>query len=94
MQVNMGSNVFSSNIKPIAQTGLTAKGIVYCLIGIFAFMAAFNITGQTTNDANKESVLGFIQNQTRGQIMLVVIAFGLLCYGIFNFIRVRYESFE
>ena len=94
MQVNMGSNVFSSNIKPIAQTGLIAKGIVYCLIGIFAFMAAFNIAGQTTKDANKESVLGFIQNQTRGQIMLVVIAFGLLCYGILNFIRVRYESFE
>lgn len=77
----------TSNIKPIAQTGLTAKGIVYSLLGIFAFMAAFNIAGRTTNNTSKESVFSFIQDQTGGQIMLGVVALGLLSYSLWRFIQ-------
>lgn len=74
-------------VKPIAQTGLTAKGIVYCLLGILAFMAAFNIAGQSTRDTDKAGVFNFIQDQTGGQIMLAVIAFGLLCYSLWRGIQ-------
>jgi len=77
----------TSHIKPIAQAGLTAKGIVYCLLGIFAFMAAFNISGQSTANTNKEGVFGFIQKQTGGQIMLAVVALGLLCYCLWRGIQ-------
>lgn len=83
----MDTASISSNIKPIAQTGLMAKGIVYCLLGIFAFMAAFNIAGQTTNNADKASVFSFIQDQTGGQIMLAVIALGLLSYSLWRGIQ-------
>jgi hypothetical protein len=80
-------NNISSKVKPIAQAGLTAKGIVYCLLGIFAFMAAFRINGQSTNDTNKEGVFSFIQDQTGGQIMLAIIALGLLCYTLWRGIQ-------
>lgn len=80
-------NNISSKVKPIAQAGLIAKGIVYCLLGIFAFMAAFRINGQSTKDTNKEDVFSFIQNQTGGQILLAVIALGLLCYSLWRGIQ-------
>ena len=77
----------SSNVKPIAQAGLTAKGIVYCLLGVFAFMAAFNIAGQSANNTDKQGVFSFIEKQTGGQIMLAVVALGLLCYSLWRGIQ-------
>ena len=77
----------SSKVKPIAQAGLLAKGIVYTLLGILAFMAAFHIAGQSTKNADKEGVLSFIQKQTGGQVMLAIIALGLLCYSVWRGIQ-------
>jgi hypothetical protein len=77
----------SRNVKRIAQVGLTAKGIVYCLLGIFAFMAAFRIDGQSTNNTDKQGVFSFIEKQTGGQVMLAIIALGLLCYSIWRAIQ-------
>jgi magnesium-transporting ATPase (P-type) len=77
----------SSRVKPIAQAGLTAKGIVYCLLGVFAFMAAFNIAGRSAKDTDKQSVFSFIEKQTGGQVMLAVLALGLLCYSLWRGIQ-------
>jgi hypothetical protein len=46
----------SSYIKPIAQAGLLAKGVVYCLLGVLAFMAAFNFAGQSTKNIEMEEI--------------------------------------
>src|SRR5687768_10398882 len=77
-----GINNRSGYVKAIAQTGLTAKGIVYCLLGAFAFMAAFG--GQSKEKADTTGLFGFISDQTGGKIMLAVIAFGLVCYSIWR----------
>jgi hypothetical protein len=77
----------SSYIKPIAQAGLLAKGVVYCLLGVLAFMAAFNFAGQSTNNTDKEGVFSFVHKQTGGQIMLATIALGLLCYCLWRGIQ-------
>jgi heme/copper-type cytochrome/quinol oxidase subunit 2 len=77
----------SSYIKPIAQAGLLAKGVVYCLLGVLAFMAAFNFAGQSTNNTDKEGVFSFVHKQTGGQIMLAIIALGLLCYCLWRGIQ-------
>jgi hypothetical protein len=37
--------------------------------------------------------LQFLQN-TYGNVLLAVLGLGLLMYGIFNFIRARYEDFD
>lgn len=74
----------SSHIKPIASAGLIAKGIVYCLLGILAFMAAFRLNGQSIDNTDKEGVLSTIKEQTGGQIMLASIALGLLCYSLWR----------
>jgi uncharacterized membrane protein YiaA len=77
----------SSKIKTIAQIGLVSKAIVYTLLGTLAFMAAFNIAGQSTNNTDKEGVFNIIYEQTGGKIMLGIIALGLFCYSIWRGIQ-------
>lgn len=74
-------------VSSFAKVGLVAKGIVYVLLGIFAFMAAFHLGGQSTNDTNKRGVFDFIQEQTGGQILLALLALGLASYTIWRFFQ-------
>lgn len=77
----------ASNHKPLAQAGLSAKGLVYFLMGIFVFMGAFSLGGQSSGETSKTGVLHFIENQPGGKIILGVVALGLVCYTIWRFIQ-------
>jgi hypothetical protein len=85
--MNTITRTATSHLKPIAQAGLVAKGLVYSLFGILTFMAAFNINGQSADDTSKDGVFEFVYRQTGGQILLGVIALGLICYCIWRFIQ-------
>ena len=74
-------------IKRMAQFGLTAKGTVYCLVGILAFMAAFEIDGKSEQSSDKSGVFQFVLEQSFGRILLAIIALGLLCYTVWRFIQ-------
>jgi hypothetical protein len=76
-----------SSLKPIAQAGLTAKGIVYCLLGVLTFMAACRINGTSERNTDKGGVFDFVLKQSGGQVMLAVIALGLFCYCVWRFIE-------
>ena len=71
----------------MAQVGLSAKGFVYIVLGALAFMAAFEIGGQSNQDATSTGALGFIQNSPGGAILLGLVAAGLFCYVIWRFIQ-------
>lgn len=47
-------------VKRFAQLGLVAKGVVYCLVGILAFMAAFEIGGSSERNVTKQGVFRLI----------------------------------
>jgi len=85
-------NTVTSHQKPIAQAGLVAKGIVYCLLGLLAFMAAFNLNGQSANKADTAGVFDFIYKQTGGQIMLGIVALGLFSYAVWRAIQAFGDS--
>lgn len=74
-------------VENFAKVGLTAKGIVYCLVGILAFMAAFELGGKSTQGTDRSSVFQFILEQPFGKILLGIVALGLLCYVIWRFIQ-------
>ncbi|WP_114781583.1 DUF1206 domain-containing protein [Botryobacter ruber] len=74
-------------ITRFAQVGLTAKGVVYCIVGALAFMAAFEINGTSEQSAGKQGVFRFILEQPYGQVLLALIAIGMLCYAIWRFIQ-------
>jgi hypothetical protein len=71
-------------VKRFAKFGLTAKGVVYCLVGVLAFMAAFEIGGSSERNLNKQGIFRFILNQPFGQFLLALVATGLLCYALWR----------
>ncbi|GAB3011806.1 DUF1206 domain-containing protein [Spirosoma pulveris] len=71
-------------VKRFAKLGLVAKGVVYCLVGILAFMAAFEIGGRSEQNLNKQGVFRFILEQPFGQVLLALVAVGLVCYALWR----------
>lgn len=77
-----------------ARVGLLAKGIVYCLVGVLAFMAAFEVGGRTEQGASKTGVFRFVLEQPYGKILLGLIVAGMLCYTIWRFIQAIRDTEE
>ena len=71
-------------IKKIAKTGFIAKGSVYAITGVLTFMAAFNMGGQKTG---RVQVLQFLDQQTFGNVLLILMGIGLACYATWRFIQ-------
>ena len=71
----------------MARAGLISKGIVYCLLGTLAFMAAFEISGQTDDQADKKGVVEFVQQSIGGNLLLGLIAIGLICYSAWRLVE-------
>ncbi|MBK0404862.1 DUF1206 domain-containing protein [Adhaeribacter sp. BT258] len=79
-------------VERFARLGLTAKGIVYCLIGMLAFMAAFELRGSTEKSADKKGVFQFLLEQPMGKVMLAIIGIGLLFYAAWRLIQALRDS--
>ena len=73
-----------NNLKTMARTGFVAKGVVYGIIGILTFKAAIDMGGQK---AGQMQVLEWLEKQTLGNILLILMALGLLCYAAWRFIQ-------
>ena len=69
-------------METFARFGYAAKGFVYGAIGILALLAAFNTGGKTTDTTG---ALQAIAAQPFGQILLILIALGLVGYVIWRF---------
>ena len=74
-------------ITPVAQAGLIAKGIVYCLVGLMAFMAAFSLGGQSTKQADTTGALKFVEDLPAGKWLLMAVGIGLLCYALWRVVE-------
>ena len=73
--------------KHVAQAGLAAKGSVYVLLGLLAFMAAFELGGKENNDATQTGALEFLKGLPAGFALLLAIAIGILCYSVWRGIQ-------
>ena len=72
-------------METLARFGYVAKGFVYGAIGILALMAAFSVGGgQTTGTTG---ALHAIARQPFGQILLLLIAIGLVGYALWRLIQ-------
>lgn len=78
----------SQVIKRIAQAGLSAKGSVYVILGLLAFLAAFELGGKENNDATQTGTLQFVKDLPAGEVLLLAVAAGLFCYCIWRGIQV------
>lgn len=71
-------------IRKMARTGYTAKGVVYTITGILSFLATFNMGGK---QSGKTEVIEFLQKQIFGNLLLVLLAVGFLCYVGWRFVQ-------
>lgn len=74
----------NDTIKKVARTGFVAKGTVYAITGILTFMAAFDMGGQKTG---RLQVLEFLDKQTFGNVLLILMGIGLASYAAWRFIQ-------
>lgn len=78
-------------VKRFAQVGLTAKGIVYCLLGILAFVAAFE-PGNAIHGLDRKKVLSLMDEMVIGRILLGLEAMGLACYSIWKLLQAARDT--
>jgi hypothetical protein len=71
------------------EVGLSARFVVYGIIAYFLFRAA--LMDDPSQFKGIGESLGYIQNQTFGAALLAIVGVGLLAYGMFMFVRARYE---
>jgi hypothetical protein len=74
------------------RAGFVARGIVFCVIGVFLIAAA--------NDHNPREAKGigeamlYLEDFRYGWIMLTAVAAGLIAYGLFQLVEARYRKIE
>ena len=71
------------------KVGYTARGIVIGIISFLTFKAAF--TANSESAGGTKDAFQFLQNEF-GTIVLIVIAVGLIAYGVFMFVKARYRE--
>lgn len=68
----------------IAIIGFVAKGLIYVVVGILSLLAALNMGGESSGTTH---ALLFFKRQAFGQILLMALGAGLLCYSCWMFVR-------
>ena len=76
----------------VGRVGITARGIVFGLVGFFLFQAALKFDPQEARGL--DGVLRTLAQQQLGTIMLAVIALGLLAYSIYMFVEARFRQMK
>lgn len=71
------------------QIGLVARGIVFGIIGAFLVSAAFNSNAGEARGLS--GALRALEQQSYGQLLLGVVALGLIAYGFYMFVQARYR---
>jgi hypothetical protein len=72
--------------------GYIARGFVWLILSWFFMKAALHARAEEAGDTS--DAFRFLQDSSYGSFLLMLTGFGLLCYGVFNFIRARFDSFD
>jgi hypothetical protein len=68
--------------------GYIARAIVWLIIGYFLLQAALRADSSEAGDT--DTALNYLEYQY-GSLTLAVVGLGLVCYGIFMFVRAKYQ---
>jgi hypothetical protein len=74
----------------LGQVGMAARGVVYTLVGLFMFRSA--ATADALAAEGIDGALLKIAQQPYGMIMLALVAFGLVLFGLFSVMCARWYN--
>lgn len=89
--VELVKSDYSEVYKKTGVLGYISRGVVLLVIGYFFFRAA--ITHDVNNVQGTEGAFDFLEN-TFGSVLLVIVAIGLVGYGVFQFVKGRYQRID
>ena len=78
--------------RQFSRFGLAARGVVFAVVGVFLVTAA-----RHENPAEARGVGGALhalQERSYGSALLAAVALGLIAYGCYQFVLVRYRRFD
>lgn len=71
------------------QAGLSARGVVFAIIGVFLIQAALHSNAGEARGLS--GALRALEQQSYGQWVLGIVALGLVAYGFYMFVQARYR---
>jgi hypothetical protein len=79
----------SKVMRGLARLGYAAKGVVYIIIGFLAAKLALGQGGQATD---QRGALRDLAGQPFGHFLLIIVAIGLLAFGLWSLIQALYDT--
>lgn len=76
-------------VEKLARFGYAAKGLVYAVVGVLAVQTAIGAGGQTTG---QQGALAAIAAQPLGQVLLALVAVGLVGYIIWRLVQATIDT--
>jgi hypothetical protein len=74
----------------VGKVGYIAKGLAFCVVGGLFVAAAY--THEAKKSGGLDDALHTVLQQPLGPVLLILIAAGIACYGLFCFARARHLS--
>ncbi|MBA3315643.1 MAG: DUF1206 domain-containing protein [Planctomycetota bacterium] len=78
--------------RPIGRFGLSARGVTFCLIGLFLALAGWRTNAGEVKGLGK--AFNIVAAQPFGQVLLILVAVGFIAYGIFCLSQAKYRRIE
>ncbi|GGW91469.1 DUF1206 domain-containing protein [Alteromonas halophila] len=69
----------------IAGAGYSAKTVMYTMLGVFIISSAISALG--SENTTQKHVFETIQSQPYGQVMLIAVVAGLICYALWRWLQ-------
>jgi len=82
----------SDALRAICRFGIGARGVVFGVIGVSIVNAA--IRYDPSRAKGTSGALGTLAAQPFGRLLLIVIAVGLIAYGVYAFVNAKYRRIE
>lgn len=79
-------------VKWLGYAGLIARGIVVGIVAYFFFKAA-DTAGSEELKGTQEA-FSFLRQNSEGPWLVGLVAFGLICYGVYMFVMAKYRIFK
>ena len=79
-------------VRRAGQAGLSARGVVYLIVGVFLGRAALQYDADEA--LGLDGALSVVQSQPYGALLLGAVALGLIGYAVYCWTNARYRRFE